>query len=141
MKWHDVIPILLVGAGFATSAQAVGLVGNYHESNGTLLNIPLNPPVVPCDGSADNARCHFKQQGFFGQGIGASDAPGDRRARGDVDRGRPKGRRSALHAPPRFHAAGPDPGPTASGRRRRDLLRHFVRCERAGRPSAIGISV
>ena len=61
--------------GFATNAQAVGLAGNYHESEGSLLNFPHNPPVVPCDASADNARCHFKRQAFWGQGDGRSEAP------------------------------------------------------------------
>ena len=64
---------------FAGHAQAIGLAGNYHESDarvrGPLINTPANPPVVPCDASADNARCQFKRLGYFGQGLGRSDAP------------------------------------------------------------------
>ena len=85
-RWRNAVAVTLSLVGFGGSAQAVGLVGNYHESNGTLLNIPLNPPVVPCDASADNARCHFKRAAFFRQGVGRSDAPRDRGARCDVDR-------------------------------------------------------
>ncbi|MEM9175530.1 MAG: PEP-CTERM sorting domain-containing protein [Myxococcota bacterium] len=53
-------------AGFAGNAGAVGLAGNYHESNGIIINIPQNQPLVDCDASAENARCHAKGQGFFG---------------------------------------------------------------------------
>ena len=62
-------------AGFAGNAGAVGLAGNYHETNGIIINIPQNQPLAPCDASADNARCHFKRQAFFGQGAGNTTAP------------------------------------------------------------------
>ncbi|MCR9093905.1 MAG: PEP-CTERM sorting domain-containing protein [bacterium] len=75
-RWRSAIVVALLVLGIATSAQAIGLVGNYHESSGVVLNIPLNPPVVPCDASADNARCHFKQQKFWGQvGLARTEAP------------------------------------------------------------------
>ena len=62
-------------AGFAGTAGAVGLAGNYHETNGIIINIPQNQPLVACDAAAENARCHFKQQAFFGQGAGNTTAP------------------------------------------------------------------
>ena len=66
MKWPNVILIVLMGAGFATSAHAVGLVGNYHESFGLRLNLPQNPPLVECDSSPENARCHTRRASFAG---------------------------------------------------------------------------
>ena len=75
-RWRSASLLALLMLGLATSAEAVGLVGNYHESNGVVLNVPLNPPVVPCDASANNARCHFKQQKFWGQvGSARTEAP------------------------------------------------------------------
>lgn len=62
-------------AGFAGTAGAVGLAGNYHETNGIIINIPQNQPLVACDAASENARCHFKQQAFFGQGAGNTTAP------------------------------------------------------------------
>ncbi|MBB82635.1 MAG: hypothetical protein CL931_02335 [Deltaproteobacteria bacterium] len=82
-------------AGFAGTAGAVGLAGNYHETNGIIINIPQNQPLVACDAASENARCHFKQQAYFGQGAGNTTAPqagvlgaasivGDPRAVGDA---------------------------------------------------------
>jgi hypothetical protein len=45
----------IVGVGLAVAmaavtsqAQTVGMYGEYHESNGPIVNIPQNPPIVPC---------------------------------------------------------------------------------------------
>ena len=61
--------------GFAGYASAVGLAGNYHETNGIIINIPQNQPLVDCDIAADNARCHSKKQAYFGQGATKASAP------------------------------------------------------------------
>jgi hypothetical protein len=49
-----------------SQAQTIGLSGNYHESNGIIVNIPQNPPTAPCDNTLPNARCHFRQQAGLG---------------------------------------------------------------------------
>ena len=75
-RWRNTALVVWLALGFASSAHAVGLAGNYHESSGLVVNLPQNPPAILCDGSADNARCHFKQRKFFGQGSGGrSTAP------------------------------------------------------------------
>lgn len=35
-------------AASASQAQTVAMYGEYHESNGIIVNIPQNPPIVPC---------------------------------------------------------------------------------------------
>jgi len=35
-------------AAAASQAQTVAMYGEYHESNGIIVNIPQNPPIVPC---------------------------------------------------------------------------------------------
>jgi hypothetical protein len=35
-------------AAAASQAQTVGMYGEYHESNGIIVNLPQNPPIVPC---------------------------------------------------------------------------------------------
>ena len=62
-------------AGFAGNAGAVGLAGNYHETNGIIINIPQNQPLVDCDAAKENARCHVKKQAYFGQGAANTTAP------------------------------------------------------------------
>ena len=37
----------LIGAT-TSQAQTVAMYGEYHESNGIIVNIPQNPPIVPC---------------------------------------------------------------------------------------------
>lgn len=72
----------------ASQAQTVAMYGEYHESNGIIVNIPQNPPVVPCvppprpaftpmdpqfvaqidprPTGVNDARCHDREQHFFG---------------------------------------------------------------------------
>ena len=59
-----------------TQAQTIGMSGSYHESNGIIVNIPQNPPTASCDNSLPNARCHRRQQLFFGAGAPVTEAPG-----------------------------------------------------------------
>lgn len=41
--------VIVVGlAPVASPAQTVGMYGEYHESNGIIVNIPQNPPIVSC---------------------------------------------------------------------------------------------
>ena len=41
--------VALIGATTTMSqAQTVAMYGEYHESNGIIVNIPQNPPIVPC---------------------------------------------------------------------------------------------
>ncbi len=43
------LAFMAVGLGaIASQAQTVGMYGEYHESLGIILNIPQNPPIVPC---------------------------------------------------------------------------------------------
>ncbi len=35
-------------ASTTSQAQTVAMYGEYHESNGIIVNIPQNPPIVPC---------------------------------------------------------------------------------------------
>ncbi|MEZ4281512.1 MAG: hypothetical protein R3F21_18055 [Myxococcota bacterium] len=35
-------------AALASQAQTVAMYGEYHESNGIIVNLPQNPPIVPC---------------------------------------------------------------------------------------------
>ena len=64
--------LALVAAAVMTAtisqAQTIGLSGNYHESNGIIVNIPQNPPTAACDNTLPNARCHKRTQRFFGAG-------------------------------------------------------------------------
>ncbi len=51
MPKHFAVALAL--AAFASMApgsraQTVGMYGEYHESNGIIINIPQNPPIVPC---------------------------------------------------------------------------------------------
>src|SRR5690606_24279225 len=55
----------------SVQAQTVGMYGEYHESNGIIVNIPQNPPIVTCPdpnlpGNPLDARCHHRVQKFFG---------------------------------------------------------------------------
>lgn len=45
-----------------SQAQTIGMSGNYHESNGIIVNIPQNPPTASCDNTLPNARCHRRQE-------------------------------------------------------------------------------
>ena len=54
----------LVGST-ASQAQTVGMVGSYHESNGIVVNIPQNPPVVQGCSQVGDARCHRKRERFL----------------------------------------------------------------------------
>jgi hypothetical protein len=55
-------------------AQVVAMAGEYSEGNGIIINIPQNPPGLPCatdqtDWDAqNNARCLRNVQQFFGGG-------------------------------------------------------------------------
>jgi len=41
--------VVMVGLGAATAqAQSVAMFGEYSEANGIIVNIPQNPPIVPC---------------------------------------------------------------------------------------------
>jgi len=41
--------VVMVGMGASTTqAQSVAMYGEYHESNGIIVNIPQNPPIVNC---------------------------------------------------------------------------------------------
>ncbi len=47
--WTAVVLAGLIGATATVGrAQIVGMYGEYHESNGIIVNIPQNPPIVPC---------------------------------------------------------------------------------------------
>jgi len=50
-----------IGASVA-QAQAVRMSGEYHSSNGALIDLPFNPPTVACSTAANDARCHRHQQ-------------------------------------------------------------------------------
>ena len=91
-------------AGFAGNAGAVGLAGNYHETNGIIINIPQNQPLANCDASSDNARCHFKRQAFFGQGVGRTTAPAIGVPGATSIVGDPRAVGSAFTLPPGFMA-------------------------------------
>jgi len=54
----------LVGSS-ASQAQTVGMVGSYHESNGIVVNIPQNPPIVVGCSQVGDARCHKKRERFL----------------------------------------------------------------------------
>lgn len=59
-----------------SSAQAqvvpkVAMYGEYHETNGQIVNIPQNPPIVPCldqhiPANPRDARCHHKVESLNG---------------------------------------------------------------------------
>lgn len=61
---------LVLTAAFLTAAaaqaQTVGMAGQYHETNGIIINIPQNPPVVDCDNTVNDSRCLARVQKFFG---------------------------------------------------------------------------
>jgi hypothetical protein len=60
-----VAAMVMVGAA-SSQAQQVAMAGQYHESNGIIVNIPQNPPIVPCNPLVNDARCHRAGQHFFG---------------------------------------------------------------------------
>ncbi len=53
-----VIAAVAMGASIA-HGQTVGMAGQYSESNGIVVQIPQNPPLVPCDPA--EARCVAKR--------------------------------------------------------------------------------
>ena len=58
-----VITSIALGASVA-QAQTVAMAGQYSEANGIIINIPQNPPNVPCTQTTD-ARCVGRRQ-YFG---------------------------------------------------------------------------
>jgi hypothetical protein len=66
----------IVMAASVGQAQTVAMAGEYSEGNGIVVNIPQNPPSLPCaTGQAgwdaqNNARCLRNNQKFFGGGAG-----------------------------------------------------------------------
>ena len=61
-----VVATVVLGAS-AAQAQIVGMAGEYTEGNGVIVQIPQNPPTVPCTfGAAQSARCMANTQNFFG---------------------------------------------------------------------------
>ena len=66
-----VMATVVLGAS-AAQAQTVGMAGEYTEGNGIIIQIPQNPPNVPCTyGAAQDARCVRNTQNFFGAGTAA----------------------------------------------------------------------
>ncbi|MEZ4331384.1 MAG: hypothetical protein R3F35_06505 [Myxococcota bacterium] len=66
-----VVAATVVGVSASAQAQTVAMYGEYHESNGIIVNIPQNPPILPCPnpnlpGNPPDARCHHRVQKFFG---------------------------------------------------------------------------
>ena len=72
-----VLATFVMGAT-AAQAQFVGMAGAYHESNGIIVQIPQNPPNVPCTPASaqgvnddsnpllNDSRCMGSEQHFFG---------------------------------------------------------------------------
>jgi len=71
-KFLQLAVVLATSAGLSAAAQAqvVGMYGEYAESNGIIVNIPQNPPIVDCWNQVPpqplDARCHKRVQKFFG---------------------------------------------------------------------------
>lgn len=61
-----VVAAIALSASVA-QAQQVAMAGQYHESNGIIVNIPQNPPIVDCDETVNDARCGKREQHFFFQ--------------------------------------------------------------------------
>ena len=60
-----VVGVSVIGAS-AAQAQIVGMAGEYSESNGIIVQIPQNPPIIPCTPGVGDARCITSTQRFFG---------------------------------------------------------------------------
>ncbi|MFK7897729.1 MAG: hypothetical protein AB8G23_17975 [Myxococcota bacterium] len=69
--------VLVLAAALSSPAEAqaqtVAMSGEYGESSGRVVNLPLNPPFLPC-AQAQNARCHAGQLSFVG-GTSVTDDP------------------------------------------------------------------
>jgi hypothetical protein len=72
-----VLATFVMGAT-AAQAQFVGMAGEYTESNGIIVQIPQNPPIIPCTPASpqgvnddsnpllNDSRCMGSEQHFFG---------------------------------------------------------------------------